>query len=135
MKHWEKEISKFIENHTKETKVKPEYASYDLYENEDEYKIVLLAAGIEPDTIKISIDNNIMQISGDRPAKSETKYNILDSTIPAKIKSDLFMEFDLYSEQCKLDIDKITAKCKNGLLSIIIPKLKIPAKTIKIKID
>ena len=104
---------------------------FDIQENEESYLISADMPGVNKKDIDLSISNDTITISGERKSndgkKSSTSSSYCDTKYGAFSKS-LYLPDDA-------NIDKISAKMKDGVLSITINKLdKIPADIKKISI-
>ena len=99
-------------------------------EANDTYHIEMDLPGIKKDDVDISVEDNILTISGKREIKNEAKeenYYKIESAYGSFSRS--------FTLPQKIDIDKIKAKSKDGVLEVIIPKQKVIAnKSKKIEI-
>jgi len=102
-------------------------------ETNDAYKIEMSIPGFNKDNIKMSIENNILTISGERKEKESKKEE--DSFICKEFCSSEFQRSFELGEQ--VDAEKITARTENGILSIDLPKkqesIKKTARSIEIE--
>jgi HSP20 family protein len=102
-----------------------------IIESKDDFRIELAVPGLEKSDFNIDIENNVLTISAEKEVKSEEK----DERIMRKEfnYSNFSRSFTLPQT---LDADKISAKHKDGVLNVIIPKKEEakekPARTIKI---
>lgn len=101
----------------------------DVYKRGDDIIIKSIVAGVEPESLDISLNNDIITLRGKR------------------FLGENIAEEDYYCRECywgkfsrsiilpfKVDEDKLEAILKNGVLTVIIPKIKISQnKKIKIK--
>ena len=97
---------------------------------EEENAIVVRAEvpGCKADDINISVHDNVLTISGEKKLSEEKKekgYYHVESSY-GSFKRELTLPTDV-------DQSKIDATCKNGVLSVILPKVE-KAKPIKVKI-
>ena len=99
-------------------------------EGEFAYHVDVDLPGVKKEDIKVDINKNILTISGERKTKDEIK------------KEDYYKVetyFGKFSRSFTLpenaDIENIEAKSDNGVLEVVIPKLKddITKKSIEIK--
>jgi len=98
-------------------------------EGEKAYYIELDLPGIEKDDINITVDNNILTISGERKVKNEMKsedYYKIESSYGKFSRSFEFPD--------NIDLENIKAEAENGVLEIVIPKMDKQNKAKKIEI-
>ncbi len=98
-------------------------------EGKDAYHIDVDLPGVKKEDIDVSMENNMLTISGKREAKSEVKeedYYRLESSYGKFERSFTLPE--------KVDTENIRAACEDGVLEVVIPKLQIEQKSSK-KID
>lgn len=90
-------------------------------QNEDSsVTIQLNAIGLDKENIEIEIVNDILHIKSSTAIEENSISNDINYT---------------YALDKSLDYDSIDAKCKNGILTIVIKKQKNTDKTKKIKIQ
>ena len=100
-------------------------------EGKEAYHIDVDLPGIDKDAVEVSVDKNVLTISGKREYKKETKeddYYRVESNYGSFSRSFTLPE--------KVDVENIRAASDNGVLEIIIPKLKVikdATKKIEIK--
>ena len=100
-------------------------------DEDDAYYVEVDLPGVSKDDIDITTEDNVLTISGERKLKNETKeedYYKVESSYGKFSRSFALPE--------KVDINKIEAKNENGVLEIVIPKVKEEEKKpkkIKIK--
>lgn len=111
----------FFNYRTNDTMVKTPV--HDVIENEKEFQIELLLAGIKKDDINIDIENDILTISAERKEDKDLKYNRKE-TYFGKYKRG----FTLSDE---IDKENISASFVDGILKVIVPKLNKPTKLSK----
>lgn len=105
------------------------FPKVDISETEDAIKVVANVPGVDPDKIEIEVDNDILTISGKVEKEEEEK-------------DEKFYRFERgygefrrqFSLPAKVDSEKVTAKAKNGVLTIILPKVEKESKK-KIKVE
>ncbi len=98
-------------------------------ETEDAYHIEVELPGVKKSDVDISVDGNILTISGERNIKEEFKeedYHRVESRYGVFSRSFTLPE--------KVDIENIEAEFVNGVLEITIPKLKVDNSSKKIEI-
>lgn len=101
----------------------------DLYEDKDNVVVEATLAGIDPDNVDISIENDVLTIRGESEKKSEVD----DKNYYRKeIRRGSF--YRSVPLPARVDGDKATAVAESGVLRISIPKAsEIKPKTIKIE--
>ena len=100
---------------------------HDVIENDKEFIIEMILAGIDRENINLNVEDGILIIDATRPEKKDLKYNRKE-LYTGKYKRSFVLPDNV-------DVDNINAELKDGILIIIIPKLKIEEpKKIKIKI-
>ncbi len=100
----------------------------DLYEDENEYVVEAELPGLKQDEIKVSVEDDILTISGEKKREKEVKEENL-------YRSERF--YGKFERQIVLpqntDKENIKASYKNGVLKVVIPK-KEEAKPKKVDI-
>ena len=93
--------------------------SVDIEEFQDLYKIKMDIPGLTKKNIKITLFDNVLEISGSRKSTSSSnnKYYKYTERLTGSFKRRFNIK-DLIKD------DKITATSKDGLLEIILPKLE-----------
>ncbi len=95
-------------------------------EGKEAYHIDVDLPGIEKDDVEISVDKNVLSISGKREIKNELKeedYYKVESRYGSFGRSFTLPE--------KVDVENIRAASDNGVLEIIIPKLTVLTDSVK----
>jgi HSP20 family protein len=99
-------------------------------EGQEAYHIEVDLPGIKKEDVDINVEDNILTISGKREFKDEVKeenYYKVESNYGSFSRSFTLPE--------KVDVENIKASSSNGVLEVVIPKLKvITEKTRKIEI-
>jgi len=88
-------------------------------EGEDAYYVEIDLPGIRKEDIEITTEDNVLTISGERKMKDEVKeedYYKVESAYGKFSRSFTLPE--------KVDVENIHAESKDGVLEVIIPKLK-----------
>ena len=95
----------------------------DFKEDDDKYTLFADVPGVDPKNIEISMDNGCLTIKGKKESGSQEsdKYS-------TRIERSSGIFFRKFSLPHPVDENKITAKVKNGVLEIIIPKTTINKK-------
>jgi len=100
-------------------------------EGKEAYHIDVDLPGVKKEDVEISVDKNILTIKGKRETKNEVKendYYRVESAYGTFQRSFTLPE--------KVDIENIRAASEDGVLEIIIPKLKVlKDSTKKIEIE
>ena len=100
-------------------------------EGKEAYHVDIDLPGIKKEDVEINVDKNLLTISGKRETKDEVKeedYYRIESNYGSFSRSFTLPE--------KVDVENIRAASDNGVLEIIIPKLKVlkdSTKKIEIK--
>jgi HSP20 family protein len=105
------------------------WPAIDVAEEEDAIIVRAEVPGCKADDINISVHGNMLTISGEKKLSEEKKeksYYHVESSY-GSFKRELTLPTDV-------DQSKIDATCKNGVLSVILPKAE-KAKAIKVKIN
>jgi HSP20 family protein len=95
-------------------------------EGEYAYHVEVDLPGIKKEDIDIDVQNNVLTISGERKTKKEVKeedYYKIESQYGKFSRSFTLPE--------KVDTENIHAESKNGVLEVIVPKLKEEEKKVK----
>jgi HSP20 family protein len=104
------------------------WPAIDIAEQEHEYVVKAEVPGCKIEDIELSVSSNILTIRGEKKQEQEVKekgYYHVERTF-GSFRRDLSLAGDV-------DISKIDAKCKNGVLTVTLPKTE-KAKTAKIKV-
>ena len=104
------------------------WPAIDIVENENDFVIKAEVPGCKADDIDISVHGNILTISGEKKAEEEKKekgYYHMERSY-GSFRRDLTLS-------AGLDSDKIEACCKDGILTVTLPKSE-KAKAIKVKV-
>ncbi len=102
-----------------------------IIESKDDFRIEVAAPGLDKADFRINVENNVLTISAEKEEKNEEK-------------DERFMrrEFNYasfsrsFTLPASMDTEKISAKHKDGVLNVVIPKKEEakekPARSIKI---
>lgn len=103
--------------------------SVDVYENGPNIVVKSTIAGVEPDDVDISITNDMLTIRGERKAEKEHQnrnYFFQECYWGAFSRSIIL--------PVEVDVKKIDATIKNGILTVLLPKIEAKTKkSIKVK--
>lgn len=106
------------------------YPACDVFEDKDSVKIVAELPGVKPEDVKLSLENNLLTIRGEKKQEAEER----SERVHRYERSYGAFErgFVLPST---VDGDKISADYQNGILTIVVPKAErarpreIPVRT------
>jgi len=105
------------------------WPTIDVAENENEIIVKAEVPGCKPEEIEISVQNQIMTIKGEKKESAEEKkdnYYHMESRY-GSFRRDINLP-------AETSVDKIQAKCHDGVLTITMPKIeKAKAKQIKVQ--
>jgi HSP20 family protein len=121
------EMEKFMEKQATQGFV----PALDVYETKDEVVVETPLAGIDPNDVEISVENDVLTIKGETKKESEVD----DKNYYRKevARGSFFRSVAMPS---RVMSDKAEASFANGMLKITIPKAEeAKPKTIKVKID
>ncbi len=102
----------------------------DVFEDKDSVKIVVEVPGVRPEDVKISLENNILTIRGEKKQEAEEK----NERVHRYERSYGVFERS-FALPTTVDPDKVEARYQDGILAITIPKSErarpreIPVKT------
>ncbi len=91
----------------------------DIYEAEDKFMVRAELPGVEKDAVGVSIEDNVLTIKGEKTfveAKEGEQWTRVETRY-----GDFSRSFTLPEE---VDVDKVDAAYKNGVLELMIPKLE-----------
>lgn len=101
----------------------------DIKEEENRYVIHADVPGVDPKDIEVRMENGVLSIRGER--KSETKEERDGYKRVERVRGSFFRRFSLPDTA---DADGISAKSKDGVLEIVIPKQeKLQPKRIQVE--
>ncbi len=89
----------------------------DVFEDKDQVRIVLEIPGVNPEDVKISLEQNTLTISGEKKQLTEEKTERVHRY--ERTYGSFSRRFTLPST---VEAEKVTAKAEHGVLSIVIPK-------------
>lgn len=103
-------------------------------ENDENYEVQVAAPGLTKDNFNIELNNNVLTISSKQEVKNEEKDE--DGNYTRREFSYTSFQRSFTLPQDVVDVEKINAKYKDGILSLSLPKKEEakpkPVKTIKI---
>ena len=106
------------------------YPACDVFEDKDAVKIVAELPGVQPDDVKLSLENNLLTIRGEKKQEAEERSERVHRY--ERSYGTFERAFVLPST---VDGDKISAQYQNGVLTILVPKAErarpreIPVRT------
>ena len=104
------------------------WPAIDIAEQENQYVVKAEVPGCKPEDVEISLSGNVLTISGEKKEEQEKKekgyYHVERSY--GSFRRDLTLA-------AEVDTAKIQAECKDGVLTITLPKSE-KAKPTKIKV-
>ena len=89
----------------------------DIQETDDSYRIQAELPGMTKDDIEITLENNVLRLSGERKFEKDTKkenYHRIERTYGSFTRS--------FALPTQVGSDKVQAKFENGVLTIVVPK-------------
>jgi len=89
----------------------------DIIENEKNFEIMVAVPGMNKEDFSIDINENYLTVSGERKFTKERKENAFRS-----IETQYGSFSRSFSLPENIDINKIEAEYKNGILEIVLPK-------------
>jgi HSP20 family protein len=103
----------------------------DIIEDDKEYTIKAELPAVKKDEIKISVQNDVLSISGERKYEKEEKnkkYHRVERAYGSFLRSFTVPE--------DADADRVSAEFQDGLLQVHLPKSeKVKPKTIEVKVS
>lgn len=101
----------------------------DVYQTEDDIVIKSTIAGVKPETIDLSVNNDMITIRGKRDKEHE-------------VSDDDYFYRECYWGgfsrsiilPCEVRVDSIKASMKNGILTVVLPKAKKVSKVTVVKV-
>jgi HSP20 family protein len=100
---------------------------HDVIENDKEYIVEMLLAGVLKENISIDIEKDVLTIKAERKSVNDLKYNRKETYFGKYERSFVLPE--------DVDYDKITSALNDGVLKIVFPKLESKAVPTKKKIE
>ena len=91
----------------------------DVFESQNELKVVLELAGVRPEDVQITLENNTLNVSGEKRQDAEEKTQRVhryERTYGRFERSFLL--------PATVDVDQIDARYSDGVLTIVMPKVE-----------
>jgi HSP20 family protein len=102
----------------------------DISEDKDNLMMVVEVPGMEKDDVKVVVEDGVLTVSGERKNIIENKDS---NCIRCELSSGSFARS--FTLPDNIDLEKIMADYKNGMLTLILPKTeKSKAKEIKVAV-
>lgn len=101
-------------------------------ENKKEFKLEISAPGFEKDDIALNVENNVLTISAKKEVRNEEKGEDEKVLRQEFTSSSFYRSFTLPEN---IDTENISAKEKNGVLKISLPKMDKAPEDKKKKIE
>jgi HSP20 family protein len=102
----------------------------DIREEDSRYVIHADVPGVKPEDIEVQMEDGVLSVRGHR--ESETAEQREDYKRVERVRGSFFRRFALPDTA---DAEAISAKCKDGVLEIVIPKqVKIQPRRIKVAV-
>jgi HSP20 family protein len=93
------------------------YPACDVFEDKEAVKIVAELPGVQPDAVKISIENNVLTIRGEKKQQAEERNERVH-----RYERSYGMFERSFALPSTIDPDKIHAGYENGVLTVTVPK-------------
>ena len=103
----------------------------DIKEEQDRFVIHADLPGVNPEDIDVSMENGVLTIKGEKNTEAKTEKENYKRV--ERIYGSFYRRFSLPDTA---DNEAISAKCKNGVLDIVIPKREaVKPKKISVNIE
>jgi HSP20 family protein len=89
----------------------------DIKEEENQFLITADVPGVDPENIDVTMENGLLTIKGERKFESDVKRNGYRRF--ERLHGTFYRRFSLPDYA---DADNISATCKNGVLTVTVPK-------------
>ena len=93
----------------------------DIHETEKAYHVFVELAGVDPSSIEVIVDGNTLDLSGSR-----LRPHIELCTRIHQLEIDFGRFRRVFRFPVELDADEAGSSCEQGMLEVILPKLKPP---------
>jgi len=107
------------------------FPAVDVYETSDSVVVEVEVPGMKKDDIKITVEDNILRIRGEKKLERENKdknYHVVERSYGTFERAFRLPDY--------VDMEKIKAKFENGILTITLPKKEEEKKrVIDVKIE
>ena len=103
----------------------------DVTENEEGYVVVASVAGINPDDVEITIEEDVLSIKGEFSTDSETEE---ETYLMRERRSGSFGRSIRFPVE--VNAEDVNASYENGVLTLIVPKVEeVKPKRVEIKVS
>lgn len=107
------------------------YPACDVFEDKEAVKIVAEVPGVRPEDVKISLENNVLTIRGEKKQQAEERTDRVH-----RYERSYGMFERSFALPSTVDADKIQADYQNGVLTVSVPKAeKARPREIQIKVS
>ena len=112
------------------TSARPQVMPLTAYREEDAFVVHLDVPGVDPETIDVTVEQNVLNVHAERQAPAEDAERLIDERPYGAFDRQLILGD-------ALDLDQLSASCDHGVLTIRIPvsakaqprKIEITAST------
>ena len=95
------------------------WPSIELNETDNEYRVTAEIPGMEEKDVNLSLKDNILTISGEKRVENQSQQD--DKT--RRVSEHFYGRFErVIPFDTEVDVDKVAAKFKSGVLTVILPK-------------
>jgi HSP20 family protein len=103
----------------------------DIYEDQEGLRMQFEVAGLDPNDVKVQINENVITVSGDRKLENEEKKNNY-----RRIERSYGHFERSFSLPQNLDTERVQAGYKNGVLNISIPRSeRSKPRAVQVKVE
>ena len=117
--HWLEEVPSFFDSLTNTTRLKDTSFDVDVYEKDNEWVVEAALPGVNKDEISININDGLLEISVERNSEKneENKRYTVKEMHYGKCRR-------LFNLPNGVDSENISARLKEGVLTLVFPKTK-----------
>jgi HSP20 family protein len=124
-------LSNFLGFGTPEGLTHAAWPKADIYEDQEGLRLNFEVPGLDPNEVKVQLNENILTVSGERKLENEDRksnYRRIERSYGAFERS--------FSLPQNVDTEKVQASYKNGMLSIFIPRSeRAKPRSVQVKVD
>jgi HSP20 family protein len=95
------------------------YPACDVFEDKEAVKIVAELPGVKPEDVKLSLENNLLTIRGEKKQEAEER-----SERVHRYERSYGVFERAFLLPSTVDGDNISAQCQNGVLTVVVPKVE-----------
>ena len=95
------------------------YPACDVFEDKEAVKIVAELPGVKPEDVKLSLENNLLTIRGEKKQEAEER-----SERVHRYERSYGVFERAFVLPSTVDGDNISAQCQNGVLTVMVPKVE-----------